>query len=227
LGGELEDGRFVVDAGEVLRGSIVCRGGPRDGSKVVVTVAGQGTGGSVGSIQEEDPIEYSGHRFTYTPNPAFEGNDGFVLRATKGAESDDVAVLVRVGPAVDDPPECHVSLGEAFEPPFEVEAGESETGSVFCSDPEGKPVTVAVDDPPTGSVDLNGTQLTYDAGSPGVGDFALHASDGANDVDVMVPVTVIPAVDDAPACRIQVGFFADRLPDGTAVLEPGMSGTGR
>jgi hypothetical protein len=221
LAGEVEDGRFVVGQDEVLRGFIVCRGGPRDGSTVVVTVARQGAGGSVGNIQAEDPIEYAGHVFTYTPNPAFEGDDGFVLRATKGTASDSVAMLVRVGPAENDAPRCSVSLGDASGPPFEVEAGESESGSVFCIDPEGGPVTVEVDDPPTGSVDLNGTELTYNAGSPGVGDFVVHASDGPNDVDVTVRVTVVPAVNDAPTCSVRLGFFFDRLLDGTAVLEPG------
>jgi len=221
LAAQLEDGRFVVEAGEVLRGFIVCRGGPRDGSSVVIAVARGGAGGSVGDIQELDPIEYEGHRFTYTPNPAFQGDDGFVLRATKGTASDDVAVLVRVGPAEDDPPTCSVWLGDASDPPFEVEAGESESGSVFCSDPEGGPVAVAADDPPTGSVDLNGTALTYNAGLPGVGDFVVHASDGPNDVDLTVGVTVVPAVNDAPACSVQLGFFTDGLPDGSVVLGPG------
>ncbi|HEX7189760.1 MAG TPA: thrombospondin type 3 repeat-containing protein, partial [Actinomycetes bacterium] len=221
LGGDVESGRFVVDAGEVLRGHMICRGGPRDGFKVGVAVAGQGAGGAVGQIREADPIEYAGHHFTYTPNPGFEGADGFVLRATKGFVSDDVAVLVRVGPAKDDPPTCNVSLGDAFEPPFEVEAGESESGNVDCSDPEGKPVAVEVDPPPTGSVELNGTVLTYNAGSPGVGSFALHASDGVNDVDITVAVSVIPAVNHAPVCSVWVGFPADRLPDGSAVIPAG------
>jgi hypothetical protein len=221
LGGEVEHGRFVVEAGEFLRGTIVCSGGPRDGSKVVVSVARQGAGGSVGNIQEIDPIEYEGHLFRYTPRAGFVGDDGFVLRATKGSASDDVAVLVRVGPADDDPPTCNVTLGDRFEPPFEVEAGESVSGSVFCFDPEGGTVTVDVDDPPTGSVDLAGTSLVYHAGSPGVGSFQMHATDGTNDVDVAVPVTVIPAVDDAPRCTVALGFFIERLPDAGVVLKPG------
>jgi hypothetical protein len=36
LAATVDDGRFVTDAGEVLRGYIACRGGPRDGSKVAV-----------------------------------------------------------------------------------------------------------------------------------------------------------------------------------------------
>ena len=225
LKGPVDSGRIVVDAGEMLGGSIICSGGPRDGSKVAIAVT-QGAGGVVGNIVEFDPIEYSGHGFTYTPNPGFQGNDGFVLRATKGTVSDDVAVLVRVGPVKDDPPTCYVSLGNSDQQPFVVEAGESEPGSVFCTDPEGKAVTTSVDDPPTGSTELNGNKLTYDAGTPGSGNFVVHASDGAHNVNVTVAVTVTQAVDDAPTCNAGVGFPFDKLPDGSAVIPAGAQRNG-
>lgn len=211
------DGRYVVEAGEATYASISCSD-PDDGDTVTITVLEEPGHGNLTNVQST-PGRFVFASATYTSSPAdYRGPDQFTIRATDGAESVDVEILITVVEPVDDPPSCFADVGsyDSSDPGrYDVEAGQREAGSISCFDDEGAALTFAVQDPPDHGTlsDLrtgfgsSSRSFDYTGASDyrGPDAFTLRVSDGANPVEVEVRLDVVDFVDDPPSCFAGVG----------------------
>jgi Bacterial Ig-like domain/Bacterial Ig domain len=150
--------------------------------------------------------------FTYTPTAGYRGPDEFTLRASDGTHTVDQVIRVTVVDPVDNPPQCFAALqGAPPVPgaPLEVEAGVPASGSMSCSDDEGENLAFSVADGPDhgtlsalnefpGGPGFESAFFTYTpaAAYRGPDEFTLRASDGTNQVETTIQVTVVDPVDE-------------------------------
>lgn len=208
-----DDGEaYLVEGGAAVTGSIDCF--DDEGAELTFSVQAGPQHGTLSEIEPEGPDAAS---FTYTPNPAYEGNDSFSLVADDGTQDSDPAeVVVTVHPAVDDPPRCVATLATISDASgiFEVEQGETVHGAVSCVDEESAALDFAVGAPPShgalaplspsgdGDADV---AYTPAPGFTGVDSFRVDVSDGTNPATQMtVRVRVVDAYDDPPSCTAEL-----------------------
>ncbi|MFS0838243.1 Ig-like domain-containing protein [Paenibacillus sp. 1P03SA] len=148
--------------------------------------------------------------YTYTPNPDFNGTDGFTVTVSDGSGGTaTAAVTVNVAPVNDPPVTADVALTTAEDTPA--------AGQVTATDADGDALTyVLAAGPGHGSVLLNadGT-FTYTPAADfnGTDSFSVTVSDGSGGTAVShVTVTVTP-VNDAPV----VADASDVTPEDTPV----------
>lgn len=199
---------YPVESGAAVAGSIDCF--DDEGAELTFAVEAGPEHGTLSAIEPEGAAAAG---FTYTPSPGYEGDDAFSLVANDGTQdSAPATVEVSVGPVVDDPPRCAATLATTSDASdaFEVEQGETVHGEVTCLDEEGAALDFSpavqpghgalapLAAPADGSVDI---AYTPAPGYLGFDSFRIDVSDGVNPATaVTVPVRVVPARNDPPAC---------------------------
>ena len=135
--------------------------------------------------------------FTYTPNPGFNGPDGFTYRATDGTLQSNIATVTIAVAAVNDPPVANDDSANV---------AEDSTNNLIAvltndQDADGDTLTVAAVTPAAnGSVTIVGGGVSYTPNPNYVGPdtFSYTVTDGNGGTDsAMVTVTVTSA-NDAP-----------------------------
>ena len=207
-------GRVEAEAGEPASGTLSCS--DDEGADLTFTVHDGPDHGTLSALQEPPGPGSSFVTFTYTPTADYRGPDEFTLRASDGTHTVDQVIRVTVVDPVDNPPQCFAALqGAPPVPgtPLEVEAGVPASGSMSCTDDEGANLAFSVADGPDhgtlsalnkfpGGPGFESAFFTYTpaAAYRGPDEFTLRASDGTNQVERTIQVTVVDPVDEDPEC---------------------------
>lgn len=201
------EGAYEVESGETVAGTLTCF--DADGDELSFAVAGAPAHGSIADLESAgDGVG----RFTYTAGSAWTGPDSFSLVASDGTRNSNAVDLeVEVVPAVNDPPDCSVSLfsERSITGAYPAEEGEANPGAIVCVDDEGEPLTFTVASGPQHGA-ITGLQsegewapFDYDAaaGYLGADVVTLSAHDAAGSHSlVTLELAVGPAIDTAPSC---------------------------
>src|SRR6056297_1570258 len=178
--------------------TIMLTGSDVEGDGLTFAIA---TGPSDGSLGAITPIDATSAEVTYSPDPDFNGSDGFTFTVNDGsADSDAATVLITVDP-VNDPPAADAGAATTDE-------DSSVTITLTGSDVEGDGLTFAIATGPSdGSlgaitpIDATSAEVTYtpDPDFNGSDGFTFTVNDGSEDSDAAtVSITVAP-VNDPPA----------------------------
>jgi hypothetical protein len=207
-------GGYFVEDGETAVGSIGCS--DDENAPITFTVVDAPDHGTLSALQPQPPSTFQSVSFTYTPDAGYRGDDQFTIRVNDGTHELSVTLPVKVIEPANDPPVCSGAMGmvNLALGPIDVEAGEAESGELFCRDDEDDELTFSVAAPPghsTLDVDPYGRaiaelKLTPDTGYRGADQFTVRVSDGANHVDIVVHVNVVDPVNDAPLCNAFITF---------------------
>lgn len=159
-----------------------------DGDALAIAIAGNPQHGELSAL------DASGGNVTYTPAGGFRGTDGFAFRASDGqASSADARVEIDVNNAA---PVCVGGGGVT-------RTSRATKVSVFCTDPEGEPVSIElVEGPKHGTLSAfegNTTTYTPEHGWRGVDEFRVRARDRFDASDEMT--SQISVGDAAPRCK--------------------------
>ncbi|MGE3817939.1 MAG: Ig-like domain-containing protein [Isosphaeraceae bacterium] len=141
--------------------------------------------------------------FTYTPNPAFSGTDGFTYRTHDGMAFSSVATVTITVTPVNGAP---VANDESYSVDEDGALNVAASGVLANDfDGEGDPLTaVLVSGPSNGSLFLNANgSFTYtpNANYNGVDSFTYKANDGVLDSNVVTVTIFIDPVNDAPVAN--------------------------
>jgi hypothetical protein len=162
---------------------------------------------------------WDGNNFIYTPNPNFFGTDTFTYAANDGEDEGAPATVTITVHAVNDP--------GVFENPTQlltVLEDQAATGSVAISDVEGDLHTLQVVYPPsTGTVQINGTNFVFNAGTNVNGIFSIGFGavdqNGVAANGIAWVIVEVTSVNDAPVAQ---SFSVTILEDsGRAILLQG------
>jgi VCBS repeat-containing protein len=188
----------VVTTDEDQSVVITLTGSDPDGDALTFAIASAPTSGTLDSIVSVDGTTAT---IVYTPNPNYNGNDGFTFTVSDGiATSDTATVTIDVLPVNDAP----LSAGDLFNA-FEDTPLTIAPAGVLANDTDGDGDTltaVLVTPPATGTLTLNADgSFTYTpaANANGTVSFTYHATDGTDaSPDVVVTINLAP-VNDAPS----------------------------
>jgi large repetitive protein len=228
--GANEAGAYLVDRDTEVEGQIVCT--DDNDADPAPAVGAAPLHGSLGALVPEGP---GAATFTYTPEPGFMGTDAFSFTADDGnGASTTTTVTVEVVEPGPDVPHCSARLDTATGPDgYEVESGETVSGTLTCFDAEGRELSYSVArSPGHGAIaelesDGAGAHFTFtaDAGWTGADSFGLVASNGEESSGVLdFDIAVVTPVDDPPVCSI--ALFSERQPSGSYPAEAGAESPG-
>ena len=212
-------GPYVVEAGEVQSGSVLCT--DDEGANLAFSVHDGPDHGTLGPLQTFPPTTgFQQASFTYTPDLAYRGADEFTLRVTDGQNTVDRKLDVSVVEPVNQPPQCTVPGTITLEQGEKLSFGPW----TACTDPDGDTLTLQITDQPDhGTItgpDEDGL-FTYTAPpSPYTGpdSFGVSVSDGVNTLSANVSIQVIEFVNDTPDC---FDDFVDVRQPHSVVIAPG------
>ena len=141
-----------------------------------------------GSEPANGTLELDGSSYTYTPDADFSGTDSFTVVVSDGTIEVDCAISVTVN-AVNDAPV------PSYAASVSTDEDTATTQAITVTDTEDDTITYSVkegNEPADGSVELDGNSYTYTPADDfnGTDSFTILVSDGANDVDCDITVTV-------------------------------------
>lgn len=222
---------YLIERDTTAQGRIVCSDDAA--AELGLTVAAAPAHGSIGAFERDGPMSAT---FSYTPASGYTGPDAFGFAASDGVTAPQAtAVAVQVVEPSPHVPHCRARLQTpSSESGYEVESGETVSGTLTCFDADGDELSFSVARAP-GHGSIAGLEpaadgvgrFTYaaDAGWTGPDSFALVASDGLHSSDVVeVDAVVVPPVNDPPVCT--VSLFSERMPSGAYPAEEGEGNPG-
>lgn len=220
------DGAYLVDRNTGVPGRIVCDDDGED--DLAMTVVAPPLHGSLSTLVPDGPASAE---FTYTPASGYVGPDTFALAGDDGETGpQSAAAVIQVVAPGPDVPHCQARLNTADSAGgYEVESGETVSGTLTCFDADGAELSFSIARAP-GHGTISGLEpatdgvarfaYTADGAWTGPDDFALVASNGLHSSNaVEVDVAAVPPVDDPPECSISL--FSEKLPSGAYPAEEG------
>jgi VCBS repeat-containing protein len=183
-----EDDAYSVVAGntlEVALPGVLANDTDVDGDALIATLV---SGPSSGTLT----LNADGS-FSYTPNSGFTGTDTFTYTAGDGSATDEATVTINVTADNQGP----IAANDEYEMEQDTTLTIEAPGVLFNdSDPEGDPLTaVLVTGPTNGTLTLNADgSFTYTptTGFTGADSFVYQASDGSEESEATVTITVNP-----------------------------------
>lgn len=231
LGAGADDaGAYLVDRDTAVEGQIVCSDDTDPDPTPAVAAAP--AHGRLSTLEPDGPGRAD---FTYTPAPAYLGADAFTLSVDDGEVAPTTTtVVVDVVEPGPDVPHCSARLDTTTGPDgYEVESGETVSGTLTCFDPDGSDLSFSLarasDHGAVAELEpaFAGADFTYRAaaGWTGADGFALVASNGQQSSNVVdVEIAVVTPVDDPPVCAISL--FSERMESGAYPAEEGEDNPG-
>lgn len=202
-----DGGRYAVEVGELVTGTLTCF--EPDGDPMTYRVA---TAASRGAVTTPTPSGGAA-RFTYQAGSDL-GSDRFELAASDGSESSNlVAIDVDVVEETDSPPQCSAALFTELRSSgaYAAENRRANSGVVSCVDDEGGPLTFETSVAPAhgtiAGLVTEGTfaSMTYSAadGYLGADTTSIRVRDGGGNEDVAeLAFDVVASENTAPTCEL-------------------------
>ena len=102
------NGRFEVEAGEPVTGSLYCE--DPEGENLTFTVETQPQNGTLSPLQETQGEGYEQITATYTSQAAYRGPEDIVFKVSDGTSAPTFAFRLEVVAPVDNAPTCGAGL---------------------------------------------------------------------------------------------------------------------
>ncbi|MGI0040318.1 MAG: Ig-like domain-containing protein, partial [Nitrososphaera sp.] len=135
----------------------------------------------------------AGNNTTYTPEPDFNGQDGFTFKANDGmADSNSASVSIAVHAVNDAPVASSQSIANDEDSPVNI--------ALSASDVDGDALSYSIEGPAHGTISGTAPDLTYtpDSNYEGQDSFTFVANDGLRDSNVATVTIAVNAVNDGP-----------------------------